>query len=755
MKIRSFHFILATVIFLSAGITTTHVQAQGCSDYSYYLGWRAQDMPPYDHLGWAPSVLGLKVVGNLAYVSASGYGLAIYDMTDPTNPVLLGMADTPYNCWDVDVAGDYAYVADWHSPGFCVIEVADPTNPLVIGSTGGSSANYTRVAVAKADTVYVVDNYHGVRVFDVTDPTDPAFAGLITTGGFVWDLDVQDEYLYVIDDINGLWIFDMALSANEPDLVGHCELPDYNSGVHVVGDYAYVAASHEGLQIVDVSDKEDPQVVGVLPAPDAYAVFNYVHVVDNMAYVTVGGGSFAREGLLIVNVDYPSAPYVVNSLGIYFQNAHDVFVADDFAYVTAGNKGLFVADVSNPRFPPFFSSFSETDYLPTIVEASGDYAYVLDNLNGLRVFDITTAPAATIVGNLGLSGNPRNLEIVGDLAYLADGGGGLKVIDISIPSSPGLLGSVAPFGNQVDVAVQGDFAYVAAENWGLQIIDVSNSALPTERGGLDPSSFNAIAVDVQGNHAFLACGFDGLYAIDITNPDDPSEVGHFVLEDDPTNIHLGDAGNVHISGDFAFISGYEDGVFVLDISTPSSMSLVSILVTPGYVFDVIVDGDLAYIADYDGGLQIADYTDIANPRYLGCTDTPAKRALDISLVGNQVCLADWEGGFHVLPKHCVPTGVSEGDLPTAAGQLTAYPNPFNPQSTISFSLEKPEAARITLFSADGRPVRVLADRTFPAGPNTASWNGRDDRGRGLPSGSYLVRVETESGIRKSKVTLLK
>ena len=87
--------------------------------------------------------------------------------------------------------------------------------------------------------------------------------------------------------------------------------------------------------------------------------------------------------------------------------------------------------------------------------------------------------------------------------------------------------------------------------------------------------------------------------------------------------------------------------------------------------------------------------------------------------------------------------------------MTAYPNPFNPETTISFTLEQSEATLITVFTLDGRPVRLLADRIFSAGKNTASWNGLDDNDRGLPSGSYLIRLQTASGIRQSKVTLLK
>jgi hypothetical protein len=746
MKIRAFPLLLVSAFILATLFATSHAQVQGCADYTDYLRWVAQEMPP--NTTWSPQVNGVVVKGNLAYVAAYGDGLAIYDVTDPSNPNLLGMADTPYDCSDVALDGDYAYVADWHSPGFCVIDVSDPALPNVVGTAGDTpSPNYWKVAVANPDTVYVLDHYNGVRVVDVTDPTNPELVGLIGIGGYAWDLMVQGEYLYVVDDINGLHIFDKSLTAEEPEEVGRCDLPNYSHGVFVVGDYAYVACNTSGLQIIDVSDKEYPEVVGVLDSPDIYTTFFSVFVIDDLAYIICTGGSYAKEGLMIANVANPAVPYVINSLGFRYTYAYDLFVFGEHAYVGAKGKGFFVANVSNVHSPSFFSSYVEDEYFPRAVAASGDHAYVLDSLHGLRVFDITTPVTPTLVGNLDLPSSGLQIELVDDLAYVADGSGGLRVIDISTPSSPGEIGSVSPFGNQVDVAMQGDFAYVASSHMGMHVIDISSPASPTERGDIDLSYSNAVAVAVEGDYAYLACGFDGIYAINITNPDLPSETGHLTFE--------GDAINVAVARGHAFVSGYDDGVFVVDISNPAAMSLVSTLVTPGYVLDVIPDGDLAYIADNEGGLQIADYTDLANPRFLGSISTPNQTAMDLALVGTKVCVAEWEGGFHVLPKHCVPSGVPDSDLPAVAAPLIAYPNPFNPQTNFSFTLDMSTPVRITVYSPDGRPVRLLADRTFPGGTNTVLWNGRDDRGRGLPSGSYLVRVETASGIRQSKVTLLK
>ena len=133
---------------------------------------------------------------------------------------------------------------------------------------------------------------------------------------------------------------------------------------------------------------------------------------------------------------------------------------------------------------------------------------------------------------------------------------------------------------------------------------------------------------------------------------------------------------------------------------------------------------------------------------------------DFTLAEGSPCLPGVHPDCGLMGAHGVgcgaPSTVSRGQILTSGVQLgPGYPNPFNPQTTISFTLERSETARVTVFTLDGRPVRLLANRIFPAGKNTASWNGLDNRGKRLPSGSYLIMLQTDSEVRQSKVTLLK
>jgi len=91
----------------------------------------------------------------------------------------------------------------------------------------------------------------------------------------------------------------------------------------------------------------------------------------------------------------------------------------------------------------------------------------------------------------------------------------------------------------------------------------------------------------------------------------------------------------------------------------------------------------------------------------------------------------------------------------ATGISGCYPNPFNPATRIDFTLAAPGEARLELFDAAGRRVRVLAAGPRAAGPQSLRFDGRDDRGAPLPSGVYLVRLSAGAVVDSRRIVLLK
>jgi hypothetical protein len=86
----------------------------------------------------------------------------------------------------------------------------------------------------------------------------------------------------------------------------------------------------------------------------------------------------------------------------------------------------------------------------------------------------------------------------------------------------------------------------------------------------------------------------------------------------------------------------------------------------------------------------------------------------------------------------------------------AIPNPFNPTTRLDFDLPRASAVRLEVVTVDGRRVRVLAaGEQLPAGTHTLSWDGRDDEGRVLAAGVYLVRMRAGDFTTARKVQLVK
>lgn len=84
-----------------------------------------------------------------------------------------------------------------------------------------------------------------------------------------------------------------------------------------------------------------------------------------------------------------------------------------------------------------------------------------------------------------------------------------------------------------------------------------------------------------------------------------------------------------------------------------------------------------------------------------------------------------------------------------------YPNPFNPETTIAFELPTQSVVRLSVYNLLGQRVALLLNERRDAGSYVVSWNGRDDAGRQLGSGIYIVRLAANGRSLAQRVTLLK
>ncbi len=105
-----------------------------------------------------------------------------------------------------------------------------------------------------------------------------------------------------------------------------------------------------------------------------------------------------------------------------------------------------------------------------------------------------------------------------------------------------------------------------------------------------------------------------------------------------------------------------------------------------------------------------------------------------------------------------PMVVAEAQEPTRRGTVELgqnFPNPFNPATTIRYTVPSRGRVEVSVFDLRGSRVTTLVDEERDAGAFTEAWNGRDDAGRSVASGVYFARVTHPAGAKSYKVVLLK
>ena len=119
-------------------------------------------------------------------------------------------------------------------------------------------------------------------------------------------------------------------------------------------------------------------------------------------------------------------------------------------------------------------------------------------------------------------------------------------------------------------------------------------------------------------------------------------------------------------------------------------------------------------------------------------------------------------GFHAglfLSGNVLPSLFSSAQeqptSPSPSNTLTAYPNPFNPQTRLVFELAQESVVRLELFDLRGRSIGLLSEGLLPSGMHTVRWDGTDRYGQSVPSGRYFAKLHTDSEVFTQALMLVR
>lgn len=648
---------------------------------------------------------------------------------------IISHVDLPSVIDGIVVQENLAYVATWFE-GICILDLAAPNGPQLVGQLQLPSQG--RGISVENSTAYVASSEAGLRIVDVSQPNNPVEIGFYDTPFVAYDVFVDAGYAYVADRNGGVIILNISVPSSPQYVTTYTLGGSYQArDVDKEGDYLFVAYAGTGLRVVNVSNPGAPVPVGALGMLED--VFG-VTVVNDIAYLSKFGG-----GLAIVDVSSPSAPSLIGNL-VTDGNSYEAAVQGQHIVLADGDESIRLINVATPSTP---SEVLRLDPVGRAAEVAMDGSNLVvvnfaKTSNGFRILDAANPTNVEQISRFVTAGTTPDAAVNDGYVYIAEQepNFGLTTAGIQDPRNPESVSHLA-FGNPpTGIDIANGRAYLTFGDR-MRIVNVQDPEFPSVLGtflvGL-PTTFLA-DVTVAGTTAYVYdYDIDGIRIVNVANPGSPQQIGTYQAP--------GIVFDVAVDGNIAYL-GTSEGLQVIDVSTPSNPTLISNLPFPSECFAVLLKESTAYVCAGPSGVFAVDISDPTTPLISGQYDTD--RAGAACLYYDYIVVADVSNGIFVLADD---TAVAT--RPIATGPvLRAYPNPFNPSTTVSFSVPTSGNVSLRVFDPHGALVRTLATGRYDAGIHTASWDGLDGAGNPSASGVYFCRLTASSHEASLKLVLIK
>ena len=441
---------------------------------------------------WSPSSLALH--SGYLYVT-SGYALNIFDLNNPFDWRLV--FNTTEFGGPMAIQGDYAYFSHGYLQ---TVDISSPTSPQLVGQSSRSDNGF-RIAVQGGYACTA--GASGLHVFDISQPVRPTRVGafgqyLDNSPPYPYGLKLAGDYAFIANGGPGLQVVDISKTA-APESVGAWSTNSTAVALATSGPLALLGNNYSpSLYIIGWTDVQSTQPLGtcaLAAAPSAVvAQSNYAYIADST--------------LEVVDISNPQNPTVVGHLNANAPTG-GLAVRGSLAYMTQGTN-MLVIDVSNPASPQAVDTFSWSvrgEWLWGL-DLDSNLLLVASSPPGLKVVDIQNAVAPRARGSVFTGGNAHSVAALGRYALLADGPAGLQVIDLVNPDSPLRVGGYLTDSPALTVAVSGTYAYVATAYGGVVVLDVSVPLNPRHVGS--NSTYDPNMVAFGQDKVLLAAGIDGL-----------------------------------------------------------------------------------------------------------------------------------------------------------------------------------------------------------------------------------------------------
>jgi len=739
-----------------------------------------------NEIGFIPSTSStwkdIKTYQHYAYVvNESGGGLQIIDLSDLPNSVSLAATyngfQTSHNIF-IDVPSGILYAEGSGGVVVRILDMVDPLNPVEIADIGIECHDI----MVWDDLLVVSEGGSGSFGFwDVADPANPSFITRVNVpaAGYCHNAWISEDgnYMQTTEETTGKTVKTWDIS----DL-GNITLTDENLGssglahnAHIKGNFSYVSHYADGMEIYDFTDPNNVVRAGFYDTfPGGGGGFSG----------SWGAYPFFQSGKVLIS-DQSTGLYVV-----YFAGAADLKPADptEFtAYSDYNTPNGMTLEWENPTALITGDTLSAGSFSTIVLRNDVEIGSVAGTANSFTDTGLNDGQKY----NYQILARVDSTGFESEMVFTSWTAGGAK------EPQPATQFSIA--GDQTEITV----------SWTSPSANIDDTPMDDYAGinlyqnGNLVATFNRASSDTAtADQEVYSIPTAGYYSWKITVIDDESpqnESAATEMVTTPLSLPVGD--------EFSTAGPVNPGIWLEStvdvngraVNPPSGITAANLNGAPnggetlelrGVDLSSINTPIFEYYYQPQGSGNAPETEDsllvyfknsvdewILVRAYPGTTSQPFQlEQIDVTneASGNGTFL---HGQFQVRFKNLagvsaianddwfidnvrlldgVTTGIGDELLEVLRFELMEnYPNPFNPSTTIRYSLAQQGNVTLTVFNTLGQLIRTLVSNSQNAGSYEAVWNGLDDAGQQVGSGIYFYRLEADNFVQSRKMMFLK
>ncbi len=642
------------------------------------------------------NLAGVSIHDGMLYVC--GYdGLSVFDVANPLQPILLSRIEL-VNCRSLFVNGNTAFIGHW-PPGFYAIDITELTNPSLVGNV--VTSNVPRSFCVYDDVLWVINE--SLTTYDISDLENPV---MISSGpSSLHGTEILRVGHYgLVSQSQGLWLYTYDL--NQPESLVAIDTTYFGGSIlkFAVGEeIGAVTTNDDNIYVFNLENLPQLEVF------DSSSVPRRSHglAIDNQHVLA----TFFYDGLRIYET---SGGETIDLVGAYSHvgTPTGVRLAPPHAFVQASTgEFLFSVDIHDLSSPQIMSSLGDL-FASEGMAMSGDVIAMTGGCNGMILVDVSNPDSMMVLNEqYEVAGCPASIALTTSYAFMLDyGDNDLYAFSVAEPETPNFLGTFE-VGNPdyLPVCAKDSCAYVKLSNRTIGVVCIENGAFEVT---------DSITHDGSGWLSEFVVHGDRLYCSYSPGPfsDDYSLEIYDVLE--PRNPQLVST----------------TAVSVLGVKLAATDTL-------------LIYRNWSY--NREDELFIVDVSDAEHPHQL-IHDTLESDIRSLDIVGNLIAAVEHqEIVFYELVDETAFVSSGGREVPSDL-RIAAFPNPFNPVTTIRFTVARAGVVIVDVFDVTGRQVFELFREYVSPGSHEVELDGSS-----LPSGIYFAKLEVGASSLTTKMVLLK